>query len=70
MGRRFIYFCDGCGKDFGDTAHINVKNGSIYRSFLTKQGSWQQNRVPMACHEYHFHDEKCLAKWFKKKVMK
>jgi len=40
MGRKYLYYCDGCGIPFGDTSHLNVKRLCLYESHKV-DGKWR-----------------------------
>jgi hypothetical protein len=68
--RKYEYLCDWCKRAFGDQLHINVKNGDIRISFMSKNGHWSQDRVPIKCSEYHFCNSECLNNWMNERIEK
>lgn len=70
MGRKVEYYCDECDSVFGDSAHINIKNGDIRMSYRNRNmpggARWLQKKFSIPCHEYHFCDNICLSNWLKK----
>ena len=70
MGRRYQYFCDECGRNFGETDHINIKEISAFVSH--KNRSWQAiNFLNVGCgQELHFCNSLCFSHWFIKKYEK
>lgn len=67
MGRKMEYFCDeeNCGKVFGNTKHINVKNGSLFVSTYDKEKKqWRQTQVHIGgSSELHFCNTRCLKRY-------
>lgn len=75
MGRRHIYYCDNCKKDFGNLIHLNVKNGQIGISYPQSpdekdptKSIWNQKMVGCDGNEKHFCNGKCLGEYIDKKV--
>lgn len=70
MGRRYEYFCDNCGKQFGSSSHINGKALHIYKSEVThyesnnpKATQWRQQPILNGSDEKHFCNGKCLGEF-------
>jgi len=80
MGRRHIYFCDNCKKDFGNDIHVNIKSAQVFVSFPQKMDEkdptkteWGQRQAPVNQssfnpQEHHFCNGKCLGEFTDKKI--
>ena len=70
MGRRYEYFCDNCGKEFGQFSHINGKGMQIYHSRVMhyesgnpKATQCKQHPILNGNDEKHFCNGKCLGEF-------
>ena len=70
MGRRYEYFCDNCGKEFGQFSHINGKGMQIYHSRVMhyesgnpKATQWKQHPILNGSDEKHFCNGKCFGEF-------
>lgn len=77
MGRRHIYYCDNCKKDFGNDIHINIKSAQAAISYPNKmdaqdpsKSEWSSRPVAFESKEFHFCNGKCLGEWLDNKVAK
>jgi YHS domain-containing protein len=72
MGRRYIYFCDNCKKDFGNSIHLNIKSAVLALSYPSKtdvdptKSEWKQRQINLPCGEYHFCNDNCLGEFVQK----
>ena len=73
MGRRVEYYCDACGKSFGNETHLNIKQGRLYLSWFDdvtglESDIWRQKEVKFGCNELHFCNANCMMVYIGNKV--
>jgi len=73
MARRYIYFCDECGEDFGNDAHINIRHADVNLSWASKRdddptkSKWsQKNLLSGLSRELHFCGHECIGEFIRK----